>query len=773
MKSIRAGTLAVFAFAVILLLTPWSAPAAEEVTGAFFKPESDFLAKVFDDFSGVGLDLETPLQVNDVTLKKDTLELHFNSGVLYLAEPIEGEITGAIFEGEGTMTLTLLNEMEKKALQREYGSDTLREPFTQVVMRFNDDSAVALREMARPASQAPEDPSKTWAARNKILYRSDNLPMSYLESRLNGIDYRDFFVADVNTTNFDWLSYALKNRNRIEVGLWHESSAGGGKKQYDTWCRFHRKEDYDKKGNYSLLPEGDDKELAILRHVGMELQIPNTKSVVIDTTVRVESRIDDMRAVKFNMINNYGRPSWEDEGRPVKIEMVADGAGNPLSYIHKQHQLLVALTEPLARGATTEIRVKATEDTIIQLTSATYLIVSTYSWFPQIGQSGGRYTIDWTVKVAKPMTAAGTGDLVREWEEDDMNCAQWKTSRAVQFPSFIFGKFKIAEGEAKRDGDNGDSIPLRIYTIKGGRAATKGNMENIMFNIEQGIKNYESIFGEFPYDGLDITQMPKGMGFGQSPPGVMFLTGSGVEGGGGGGSIDQFVFHELAHQWWGNQVGWVSGEDDWISESWAEYASGLLTEGIDPKRFEMMREEWRNDAYEADASGTIATAYHSGYRTKLLYDKGPMVIHMLRTWMGWEKFTELTMILQTEYKDQNINTDTVARETSKLLGYDMFPFFDQWIRDQGIPTVRYSWKATKADGGKFLVTIKVRQEDQDNFKILMMPIALDFGQGEPVRVSKPMLKPITEFKLMVPAKPKDIELDDQHSQYARIRPEGK
>jgi aminopeptidase N len=141
--------------------------------------------------------------------------------------------------------------------------------------------------------------------------------------------------------------------------------------------------------------------------------------------------------------------------------------------------------------------------------------------------------------------------------------------------------------------------------------------------------------------------------------------------------------------------------------------------------------------------------------------------------MGWEKFTELTKILQTKYKDQNINTDTIARETSKVLGYDMFPFFDQWIRDQGIPKIRYSWKTSKSDDGKFIVTIKVRQEDTENFKILMMPIALDFGKGEPVRVSKPMLKPVTEFKLKVPAKPKGVELDDQNSQLATIKREGK
>ena len=257
MKSTRAGTFSGFWFAITLLLSPWSAPVAEEGSGAFSRSDQALLERVFDEFSTVGLDLDTPLQVNDVTLRKDTLELHFKRGVLHLAKPIEGQVTGAFFEGEGTMTLTLPNEMEKKALRREYGADSVSEAFTQVVMRFDDKTAIELREMVRPATQAANDPSSTWAGRNKILYNSDNLQIGYLESRVNGISYRNFFVADIKTEKMKWLSYTLKNRSRIEVALYKESSAGAaGKKRYESWCMFHKKDDYDKKGNYSLLPEG-------------------------------------------------------------------------------------------------------------------------------------------------------------------------------------------------------------------------------------------------------------------------------------------------------------------------------------------------------------------------------------------------------------------------------------------------------------------------------------------------------------------------------------
>ncbi|MGH9896814.1 MAG: hypothetical protein ACREA0_33405, partial [bacterium] len=167
--------------------------------------------------------------------------------------------------------------------------------------------------------------------------------------------------------------------------------------------------------------------------------------------------------------------------------------------------------------------------------------------------------------------------------------------------------------------------------------------------------------------------------------------------------------------------------------------------------------------------GTIASAFHSDKRYELVYAKGPYVVHMLRTWMGWEKFTQLTAALQDRYKGRSITTDTIAREASTIMGYDMFPFFDQWIRDQGIPKLRYSWSAKDSGDGKFLVSLRFRQEDIENFKILMVPITFDLGVGEPIVLLKPILKPDIEILVKVPVRPKNVTIDDQRTQLANIR----
>jgi aminopeptidase N len=190
-----------------------------------------------------------------------------------------------------------------------------------------------------------------------------------------------------------------------------------------------------------------------------------------------------------------------------------------------------------------------------------------------------------------------------------------------------------------------------------------------------------------------------------------------------------------------------------------------------------MRDNWKKKAIETDKYGTIATAYRSWSleypeaRTNLLYSKGPCVVHMLRTWMGWDKFRAYVNTIQTKYGGTDINTDTLAREASTVMGYDMFPFFDQWVRDKGIPKVHYSWSAGPDAEGKQVVTIKVRQEDEGNFKILMVPISFDFGTGEPTVVQKPILKAKIELLLRVPMAPKNVTLDEDASQLAIFIPD--
>jgi hypothetical protein len=743
------------------------------------------MEQVFDEFYQVGLDLEKPLAVHALTIKRDTMELVLDDGTIYLANPIAGRITGAYFTGSGTMRVTLPNAIDRKLMASAYGKPVFEEAISEAVLRFDDGLEGEILAAGKPGQGPAGDPSGSWSDREKVQSNSIPLQLNFLEDTIHGAKTRTFFLADANTrSSKNWYQFYHDGRSRIENMIFQEHAMGAaGKRWFATVSMFHRAQDYDAKGNYDVMPASDSKDVSALRNVDMTIEIPNTKTVNIDARLTVEALRDGIRLLRFDFANNIDASTWHEKGRPITTTSVSGPDGTSLPYLHRWHELVVLLPRPLAKGERIVLQVVATEDTIIQLTSKSYWIYTTDPWFPKMGESGGRFTFDWIVKVVKPLRAAGSGNLVKEWDEGKLSCGEWKSVTPVKLPSFIFGEFKIDDGVYKREAPGTGEVPMRLFTIYGGGQSFKGNPQNVLANVSLGIKTYESIYGPFPYDQLDIAEMARGMGFAESPPGILLVSGFRVTSGGasgdwgldklgGGGTADQVLFHELAHQWWYHQVGLLSPEDAWISESFAEYSAGLMIEAIDKKRFREKLDRWRQYAMEADPHGTIATAYRSDSieydraYNYLVYYKGPYVLHMLRTWMGWEKFSKYVNTLQSKYKGTDINTDTLAREASAVMGYDMFPFFDQWVRDKGIPKVHWSWTAAPATDGKQIVTIKVRQEDIDNFKILMVPIAFDFGKGDPVFVSKPILKVETEIQVKVPSVPKLVRMDPDETQLA-------
>jgi peptidase M1-like protein len=776
---------------------PGAAPAEAGGTPAAPAAAQLGLAEVFDEFFKVGLDLEKPLAVRGLTIKRDTMELSLQEGALYLAEPVAGRVTGAYFKGTASIRIALPNAIDRKLLQGAYGKPAFEEDLGEVVLRFDDGTEREILASATPGTALAGDPGATWNDRLRIDFNAVDLQMDFLDHLMNGPAAGGFFTAEVHTRDGrSWYGFRHGGRSSIENGIYRErATASAGKRWYETLSMFHRPQDYDAKGNYNLLPGADSKDIAAVRDVQMTVEVPNTKSLLIDARLTVEALRDGVRLLRFDLINNLDAPSWHDPGRPVTTTLVADAGDRELPFLHRWHQLLVLLPRPLTRGEKTVVRVKATEDTIIQLTDRSYWIYNTYPWFPNMGYIGGRYTTDWTVKTAAPLRAAGSGVLVREWQEGGMNCVRWKSDVPVQRASLIFGDFKTTDGAHKRESPGTGEVALHLFTIQGGAEHFRGKPENVLFNISEGIKRYETIYGPFPYAQLDIAEMAHLLGFAQSPPGILLVSSiladttvdvsrdgsmnllqvasqGGLDKLGGGGVGDQFVFHELAHQWWGHQVGVLGDEDAWISESWAEYSAGLVIDAIDPKQFARMREGWKKRALEADPYGTIGTAYrsdttdHPGTMQRLLYDKGPYVVHMLRSWMGWEKFSKYVATVQSRYKGTSINTNTLAREATAAMGYDMFPFFDQWVEDRGIPRVHWSWSAAPDADGKQVVTIKTSQEDKANAKILMVPITFDFGHGDPVVVQKPILTAEATIQVKVPNVPKAVRMDDDQTQLA-------
>jgi aminopeptidase N len=254
------------------------------------------------------------------------------------------------------------------------------------------------------------------------------------------------------------------------------------------------------------------------------------------------------------------------------------------------------------------------------------------------------------------------------------------------------------------------------------------------------------------------------------------------------GDDEVFRAHEVAHQWWGIGVDFVSYHDQWLSEGFANF-SGLwylqTVTGKNEKYFDMLR-QWRQPILmRREAPGPISLGYRvlaakdddrDDYQT-VVYKKGAWVLHMLRVMtldlrnMSEAKFTETMTDFYRSYEGQRASTDDFRRVVERHVGTDMRWFFDQWVHGAAIPTYRVASRIQAGSDGQFQVMLRVKQEDVPEDFMMYVPVTVDLGKDQVARFRVKVKGPLTEVTLPVSAKPKDIKFNDFEGVLAEVKNE--
>ncbi len=771
----------------------------------------DDLEKSFEAYYRTGLNRAGAIKVEGLTLQKDAMTLELKKGILVPMQPLEGEVTGAIFVGEGSASMTPPTVMDTWFLKKNYGAEKFSEKFTTLFMRFSDGTGKSFPSPA-PGTESVLSTTDMDSIEKSFKDRQGaadgwlggfDMDMHFLDDRIGGIQGQDFFYAQFQTEKWGWVTFDLDYGSTIEVHLGHERTVGAYK-DYLAWAGFHKKDDY-QQGRYVMMPAADSKENIDVLRTDMKISIPTTKTVEIDAKLTLKPLIPSLGSLRFDLVNQVGNVSWRDQSRPVVVGSVTDGSGNPLPFIHKRDELLIRLPKPILKGEQYVVEVKAKEDTITQLTAESYLLYNTYPWFPQYGYNGGRYAFDFNIEIQHPLEVMGSGRIVRQWEDPQtkMDGIELRMDKEVQFPSILFGRFQIEKGSYTSPVSNQDialsvsAFPTMTTTINDpyilellGRNTPftvtlnvpQGKMKSVMEESQNIIKFYEGLYGAFPYDELNVAQMAPQLGFGQSPPGLIQLTGIAflsqaevAEMMQEGDMIHGVLSHEIAHQYWAHKVGWANDRDGWLSESFAEYSSGLYMQALQgEKRFQQKLSEWKGNAKQVDSVAPIALATElSGdnagrYYTQLVYNKGPLVVHMIRTLLGNDLFVKAMTGLMNKYQGQNITTELLSKELGLVTNYNWDYFFDQWYRGTGIPEVHCKWKVTPKDG-KYLFDMNVTEKDAANFKkFLALPVVFKGGKDQEVQANFMVAKAGPVKPVLLEFQPKDVQVDPNHNLLADI-----
>jgi aminopeptidase N len=212
---------------------------------------------------------------------------------------------------------------------------------------------------------------------------------------------------------------------------------------------------------------------------------------------------------------------------------------------------------------------------------------------------------------------------------------------------------------------------------------------------------------------------------------------------------ENLLAHELAHQWFGNRIPINMADlayNQWLSEGFATYCDALYTEHTDgPKALSTHMQRYGQLFFQffmmaPRGEGSIARTYpSSGMYRPVVYEKGAVVLHMLRKVMGDEKFFRCLREYVETYQNKASTLDDFRRLASKVHGEDLSWFFGEWI-DQ---TVFAHWKVkAEVTGGEKageVCKVKISIEQPNDYVKMPADITLLGAGGEREVVKNVML----------------------------------
>ncbi|MEX2531989.1 MAG: M1 family metallopeptidase [Gemmatimonadota bacterium] len=392
-------------------------------------------------------------------------------------------------------------------------------------------------------------------------------------------------------------------------------------------------------------------------------------------------------------------------------------------------------------------------------------------WFPSMDHPAHRATVGFTVHAPPDRVVIANGLLQGEPERvDSLGVAgmhdlfTWRWESEVAIPTYLMvvGAAQLAEmpgglaacGAAPASPRDDGCIEVTAWAFPPDTAHAR----EVFGRAAEMVDLYTEVFGPYPYEKLANVQASTRFG-GMENASTIFYAESGIA---EGRDIEATVAHEIAHQWFGNSVTPADWPHLWLSEGFASYFGPHFwerTEGLRAfrERIDGVRERYlTSDVTERPILDHQAENLLDRLNANS-YQKGALVLHMLRWVMGDQAFFRGVRRYYETHRGGNADTDDLRRVMEESHGEGLDWFFEQWVERPGYPVYRLDW-AWMASAGEARVTLF--QEQDVLWPTFRMPIELEFQmEGGVHRVIQWVDGREFTARVPLPGEPRELRVD--------------
>ena len=723
------------------------------------------------------------ITINNYQLHRDAATFTFRSGSIAFYGQVNGKITGAVFKGDGHLHLTPPNAEERHNLSIFTHAEEFDEDFDQVVLRFTDATADELRKAA--AGKGEPDGALTKAGQNLQEFARHqlhtNLDLRLLEDVLSPAPGGYLFAA-VHGKKNPHLLFTVDPHGAPEVDPEEVSLVA-----WNDWGETYLTA-------FSVGSGGTVGE-AIPQHGNEAFRIENED---LDTTIEKGGFLTGLATVHIVALEDGVAVAPLLLFPTLRVSNVETDKGDALDFVQEKKDddpdFGVVLGAPLKKGERATLKIAyGGKEVVRNEGNSNYYPIARESWYPNAAHGLGDYaTYHMVFHVPKGLQLIATGTKVRESTEGKMTTSDWKTDVPLPVVGFNLGDFTMKEAVVK--GKMGEDLAVDAYAninapdifnviaeavnsaplgtsddAPSGAIGSINTADMLPVQLSQGeaaAQIYTHYFGPLPFAKVALTQQ-FACSYGQSWPMLVYLPICGF--------LDQtqqhvlglhpedmywkmVTAHEVAHQWWGQTVGFRSYRDQWMSEGFADESASIFLLLTRPKPNDYLDfwKEQRKLITEKNAMGfrpIDVGPVTMGFRLStqktgwniyqdLVYPKGAFILHMVQRMMwnsknGDANFSAMMQDFVNTYRLQSATTEDFKAMVEKHmtpamdLGRDgkMDWFFNQYVYGTELPAYHFEGQITPNGDGNSMHFKLTQSGVSANFR-MAVPFYVEYTDGK-------------------------------------------
>jgi Peptidase family M1 domain len=704
--------------------------------------------------------------VENLNLSAEDFEVRLPQGIAFVSET-EGGITGIVLLGKGDVTFSPAPEAEKGQVKIFCGAEQFQTRFDWLYVRVNP---VEFDDHISPASLKPRPVDKRDFKRADQIFQ-DNLHLSF------GLDLGDLSrekwsvdpkIGDLITeiqTDKAHLTYMRSASDPEDIRFFDRS-------RQRTISIYASKQKLASRGPF--FSEDDQTDYDIL-HYDIDASFDPQREW-IDGRARIY--LTARRAPISTLILTLAEPL-------VIRSVLSPSFGYLMALrVSGQNDVVINLPQELQANSVLELdityggRLHAVppEREALELVprdqdhsnefftlepEPSYIYTGRSGWYPQ-GQVTDYATANLVLRVPENYSSVATGALDegfpklipgasregRGWKEYRFSATQpirymgWAISRFVHADSAVVSTPSDSEQSSSLSGVSYNEAALSVESS----SMLKRRALDLSEITQDVLKFYAGLMGDIPYQSFTLAVVERNTPGGHSPPYFAALSQPPP-----GTPIiwrtdptyfsdfpEFFVAHEAAHQWWGQAVGWKNYHEQWLSEGFAQYFAALYSERSHRKDvFGHVISQMTHWTIDKSDQGPVYLGYRLGHLKNdsrifraLVYNKGALVLHMLRRIVGDEVFFRGLQRYYSTWRFKKAGTEDLKAAFEAESHRPLDRFFNRWIYGAALPRLKFTYRIEAGEvvvrfeqvGDVFDVPVTVTVEDADGTSDIIVPV---------------------------------------------------